>query len=132
VAIDPSGAVQLNVKVGYWMSVEEQSRKLRSSKLGHLQVTQHMEYYSNTLGRWIPCRITAVEPNGAVQLDVKAGYSLSVEEQAQKLRLPTKVDVNAAREALTTSQRLQSKRSSSVPSHLGSGGAAKPFFDQGS
>jgi hypothetical protein len=48
---------------------------------------QKLEYKSLTNGRWIPCKVVVIEPNGSLQLDVKVGHSLGAEEQAAKLRL---------------------------------------------
>mmetsp|Transcript_6925 Transcript_6925/g.12284 ORF Transcript_6925/g.12284 Transcript_6925/m.12284 type:complete len:447 (+) Transcript_6925:184-1524(+) len=49
-----------------------------------LTAGQAMEYFSTTVGGWIPCVITEVLGNGKVYLDVKPGHPI----EASKLRPP--------------------------------------------
>lgn len=100
--IQPSGAVQLSCKRGYWMPPEEQVTKLRVLPLGGLSarhataagddlelgVGTDSEYFSDTHLRWIPCRVLGVKLTGEVQLDVKPGYWMGADEQRVKLRRP--------------------------------------------
>lgn len=47
---------------------------------------QRAEYYSESNGRWVPCRIQDVDAKGAVQIDVKKGYWIDVNTQKGALR----------------------------------------------
>mmetsp|Transcript_26147 Transcript_26147/g.60981 ORF Transcript_26147/g.60981 Transcript_26147/m.60981 type:complete len:1008 (-) Transcript_26147:16-3039(-) len=44
------------------------------------------EYKSASFNQWIPCTVTAVDPSGAIQVDVKPGYWLQGEELRTKVR----------------------------------------------
>jgi calcium-dependent protein kinase len=46
------------------------------------------EYYSASYGKWIPCKITAVDPHGRVQISVKPGAWLDAAMQSSSLRKP--------------------------------------------
>jgi Ca2+-binding EF-hand superfamily protein len=52
------------------------------------QVDERAEYFSFVRGEWIPCRITAVDPSGAVQVDCKPRYWLYGIELFTRLRRP--------------------------------------------
>lgn len=55
---------------------------------GELRLHQQLEYNSPSLQEWIQCQVVAVNPNGAIQLDVKPGYWLKRHDQAKRLRSP--------------------------------------------
>lgn len=51
---------------------------------------QRVEYLSTTVNRWVQAQVTDVQPgSGAIMLDCKPGYWMPVEQQDQKVRLPT-------------------------------------------
>eukprot|EP00927_Polykrikos_kofoidii_P065564 TRINITY_DN61300_c0_g1_i1.p1 TRINITY_DN61300_c0_g1~~TRINITY_DN61300_c0_g1_i1.p1 ORF type:complete len:927 (+),score=215.19 TRINITY_DN61300_c0_g1_i1:358-2781(+) len=104
-AVQAGGAVQVDCKPGTWLSPAEVGRLLRvppareafrtspaptgsttAGPVGALVVGQSVEYNSATAGRWLPCKVTSADPEGAVQLDIKPGYWMPVEEQKSKLR----------------------------------------------
>lgn len=58
---------------------------------GELVEGGQAEYYSNSNRCWIPCVVVHVDSeNGAVELDVKPGYLLDLEEQRRSLRPRTR------------------------------------------
>jgi len=93
-----SGAVELDIKPGYFVTLDEQGEKLRAllpaeggqphgrSPLDVFQVGQCVEYYSDSQGVWTKCRVTKVDSSGAVELDIKPGQLVSVKVQAEKIR----------------------------------------------
>eukprot|EP00929_Paragymnodinium_shiwhaense_P072812 TRINITY_DN36973_c0_g1_i1.p1 TRINITY_DN36973_c0_g1~~TRINITY_DN36973_c0_g1_i1.p1 ORF type:complete len:892 (-),score=250.65 TRINITY_DN36973_c0_g1_i1:160-2835(-) len=102
--VQPSGHVQVDVKPGYWMPPEEAAKLLRRREpavssvktvvggalptiVAMYAVGDAVEYHSASAGRWIHAKVTHADPpSGAVQLDVKPGYWMPVEEQESKLR----------------------------------------------
>lgn len=108
------GAVEVSCKRGHWMPLEEQLAKLRPIGVGGggaaveadrrfagaagapaspegappppLAAGDVVMYWSSTHSRWVPSRVTGVKTSGEVQVDVKAGYWMSHEEQGAKLR----------------------------------------------
>jgi len=85
-AVEATGAVQLDVKPGALIGRAEQAQRLRAPRMAALRTGQQLEYYSTTVGKWIPCKIMRVDASGAVELDVKQGYAMGKGEQAQRLR----------------------------------------------
>lgn len=86
--MESGGGVQVDVKPGTWIFKEDQPGKIRVPQSGAYAVGDQLEYLSASQRRWVQCRVAVVEPSGAIQLDVKLGYSICREEQAEKLRLP--------------------------------------------
>lgn len=50
------------------------------------QVGERVEYRSESQKRWIPATITATDPRGAVQVDVKPNWWIEIDAQADKIR----------------------------------------------
>merc|ERR1719420_1350760 len=50
------------------------------------QVGERVEYRSDSQKRWIPATITATDPRGAVQVDVKPNWWIEIDAQADKIR----------------------------------------------
>eukprot|EP00927_Polykrikos_kofoidii_P040225 TRINITY_DN34425_c0_g2_i1.p1 TRINITY_DN34425_c0_g2~~TRINITY_DN34425_c0_g2_i1.p1 ORF type:complete len:573 (-),score=76.28 TRINITY_DN34425_c0_g2_i1:36-1550(-) len=116
IALDPAGGVEVDVKKGYFLKAEEQASRLRlpgSCADSGFSVGDQVEYFSKSYGRWVLCRVTAVEPGGGIQLDAKHGQTLSKEEQAQKVRAPTslKAEVAAASAEDVTNRRVRAESS---------------------
>lgn len=58
-----------------------------ASSGGNFALGQQLEYNSPSLGAWIPCVVTHVNPSsGAIMVNVKAGQWLTKEQQAVALR----------------------------------------------
>jgi len=73
VAVDQaSGAVMVDVKHGYWISMEEQ-RSLLVRGRRQWQVGDACRYFSHSHNQFVSCRIHAVNPDGGVMVDVKPG-----------------------------------------------------------
>jgi calcium-dependent protein kinase len=53
---------------------------------GSLRIGGRVEYYSQSLGQWVQATVTQTGRAGAVTLDVKPGYWVSMSEQRQKVR----------------------------------------------
>lgn len=49
-------------------------------------VGDKVDYYSDSHQRWFPCSVTAVSERGTIQVDVKPGYWIPLEEQACKIK----------------------------------------------
>lgn len=96
------GAVELDVKPGAWLTLAEQVQKLRRQKGStadgggqpagafspppRYTAGQQLQYHSVSQAAWIECTIIQVREDGAVQINVKVGHWLTIEEQTQTLR----------------------------------------------
>lgn len=81
------GAVQVNVRPGYWFVGHELSERLRIPQ--NIPEGKEMEYYSASHGTWIPCKVVASrEEDGAVQVNVKPGVWLDAAQRKSLLRDP--------------------------------------------
>lgn len=111
VEVRPDGAAKLDIKSD-WFSLDEQENKIRHKAAqstddcgisitvppllaqaisqavsAEFVVGQPVEYFSPTLGKWIPCKVLDVSSNGDVQTDVKHGGKwVTKSEQFTKLR----------------------------------------------
>lgn len=56
--------------------------------LRSLVVGCEVEFRSMTLQQWIRCRVTDIDFDGGLQVDVKPGYVIRREEQAERIRNP--------------------------------------------
>eukprot|EP00927_Polykrikos_kofoidii_P011576 TRINITY_DN14934_c0_g1_i1.p1 TRINITY_DN14934_c0_g1~~TRINITY_DN14934_c0_g1_i1.p1 ORF type:complete len:637 (-),score=95.30 TRINITY_DN14934_c0_g1_i1:69-1979(-) len=84
---DFDGAVQVEVKPGEWILVNDQKARLRR-KIPLIGYTtgQEVAYWSVSMRRWIQAHITEMRSDGAVQVDIKPGFWMSVSDQAEKLK----------------------------------------------
>lgn len=91
----PSGEVEVSCKLGHWLSLQEQTRRLRPNADGNGPIRPESEpshlgtpaqYFSETLREWIDCAIVQITPAGEIEVSCKRGYLLSVPEQQTKLR----------------------------------------------
>lgn len=115
VDISQKGDVQVACKPGRWITLEEQAAQLKlvsgSSNIGgasllatapavgsdsipscflpqsHLKVNNGDKafYYSDSNHCWCPCIVVAISISGEIQIDIKHGYWISQQEQAQKM-----------------------------------------------
>jgi len=110
---DPTGSVMVEVKPNVWISMEEQSQRMRIPAVAavpamtlippqldgraseendpvpeYLAVGQQVEYWSTSQNKWVTCRVTHVETEGGVQVDVKPGTWIFKEDQPGRIRAP--------------------------------------------
>jgi len=110
--VEPDGSIQINVKLGYLIGFEEQAEKLRipqesPAEAPAVAIGQRVEYHSRSLDKWIPCHITAVEPGGDIQIDVKPGHSMSKAEQLERIRLPLSLDLRPKGPSFKVGQEVE-------------------------
>jgi len=67
-----SGAVMVDLKQGYWISLKDQQTLLVRGQR-QWQVGDSCRYFSHSHMQFITCRIHAVNPDGKVMVDVKLG-----------------------------------------------------------
>eukprot|EP00440_Ansanella_granifera_P000102 gb/GFBE01000112.1/.p1 GENE.gb/GFBE01000112.1/~~gb/GFBE01000112.1/.p1 ORF type:complete len:728 (+),score=143.16 gb/GFBE01000112.1/:1-2184(+) len=53
---------------------------------GSLRAGQKVRYYSASFSQWMETTVTAVDPNGSIQLECKPGYWMPPAEQSSKVR----------------------------------------------
>eukprot|EP00439_Symbiodinium_sp_Y106_P070618 s145_g12.t1 len=108
------GAIMVNVKPNTWLTTEDQARRVRACELqrspemsptqdtrqvlgsigrtksdnGQFCVGQPVEYLSISAGRWIPSRVTGIDEENSIQLDVKPGCWIPLHHQKGHVRLP--------------------------------------------
>jgi len=69
------------------MNNQPRGFRIRAQAVSEFEPGQKAEYLSASNGRWIPCKITSVDPStGKVEIDVKKGFPLDVQTQKQSLR----------------------------------------------
>lgn len=107
-------AIMVNVKPNTWLTTEDQARRVRACELqrspemsptqdtrkvlgstgraksdnGQFCVGQPVEYLSISAGRWIPSRVTGIDEENSIQLDVKPGCWIPLHHQKGHVRLP--------------------------------------------
>lgn len=93
-ALHLDGSIQLDCKVGYWMSPKDQDAKLRAKSgpqhaapraSSRYDLGQHLQYHSLTNGCWVIARVVCIDSSGALQLDCKQGQWLDAEQQAARM-----------------------------------------------
>jgi len=91
VSVSEDGGVELDVKKNFYLYKQDQETKIRfptSCKMeqdDRWQVQETVEYYSVTSKEWIKAVVIAVNSHNEVELDVKRGYFLPVQDH-HKLR----------------------------------------------
>lgn len=82
-----SGACQIDVKPGYWLSLAEQKTLLQREGASEMwQVGQSASYLSVRQGVRLPCTIIEVDANtGAVRINIKPTYWMPPDEQQKVL-----------------------------------------------
>eukprot|EP00747_Dinoflagellata_sp_TGD_P032700 gnl/TRDRNA2_/TRDRNA2_136151_c0_seq1.p1 gnl/TRDRNA2_/TRDRNA2_136151_c0~~gnl/TRDRNA2_/TRDRNA2_136151_c0_seq1.p1 ORF type:complete len:397 (+),score=65.66 gnl/TRDRNA2_/TRDRNA2_136151_c0_seq1:91-1281(+) len=94
VEVDPStGAVQVDVKQGHWIFVEEQAEILKPRKGLRWAKGQACTYMSKRQGRVIPTKVVDVNEVGEVMIEVKPGYWMKTAEQRELLNVEEETEV---------------------------------------
>lgn len=89
ITVNRDGCIMIDLKDGYWFTVEEQWQKFRDGSRKAWLVDSELEYWSVTHASWTPCVVIDRNPqDNSIQIDIKKGYWMSVAEQDEKLRLP--------------------------------------------
>jgi NIMA (never in mitosis gene a)-related kinase len=73
------------------------------------QVGERVEYRSDSQKRWIPATITATDPRGAVQVDVKPNWWIEAEAQVDKIRRRRPSDAPESFERFEKNERVEYK-----------------------
>jgi len=109
-------AIMVNVKPNTWLTLEDQAKRIRAFQLHKspdfsptkksleevndlddltnrpqrkgFHVGQPVEYLSVSAGRWIPSRVTHIDPESSIQLDVKPGCWIPIQHQQGHVRVP--------------------------------------------
>jgi len=86
-SVSATGHLQVDVRPGFWISPADQWHVVRPHpEQEHFAVGDEVAYYSTTHRRWQEARILGVRPNGAVEVDSKPGFWISVSQQASRVR----------------------------------------------
>jgi len=52
------------------------------------QEGQDVEYYSPSYGKWVPCKVVNTRGDGAITINIKAGFWIKLADQQKKVRAP--------------------------------------------
>lgn len=107
--VHPDGSIEISVKPGERLKKEDQLQKVRAHRDCRSLATapapaiavglapapgpdrrkgEALEYLSDQNHGWVPCTVIDVHPDGSIEINVKAGHRISIEEQQRKVRTP--------------------------------------------
>lgn len=89
IMVREDGAVMIDLKEGYWFTVEEQKSRFRARARKTYAPDTELQYHSVTQGGWVDCSVIRVNAKDqSIMINLKENYWMSVAEQDEKLRLP--------------------------------------------